>query len=189
MITALLLAAGEGRRMNFQPKALLAFHGRTFIEQVLDQLSGPVDDIIVVTGAHREAVRSFVQDPVREAFNQDYATGLLSSIQCGLRACSAETEAVLITLVDLPFIRKQDYENARKSWKKGYLLRGMSQGKPAHPVIIPREMFAEIREQPPHDRGCSFLFEAHPELTLRMESAAGRIDIDSIEDYHAHFAP
>ena len=53
MITALLLAAGEGRRMNHQAKALLAFADQTFIERSLQQLESAVDEIIVVTGAYR----------------------------------------------------------------------------------------------------------------------------------------
>ena len=185
MITALLLAAGEGRRMNHQAKALLAFADQTFIERSLRQLEGAVDDIIVVTGAYRDAVRPYIQSPFRRRITPliKRVCSVPYNVGCG---CRPETEAVLITLVDLPFIRSTDYQAALERWQPGKILRSMSQGEPAHPVIIDKAFFSDILDQPPSDRGCSFLFQKYPNGVLIHECPQGRIDIDCIEDYHAH---
>jgi len=193
MITALLLAAGQGSRMQYQAKALLALGQQTFVQHALQQLhDAGLDDLLLVTGSQREAVwnaASLAKVPVREAHNPEYPSGLLSSIQAGLKACPASTDAVLITLVDLPFLTADDYRKVRAAWQNGEangLLRSQSQGKPAHPVVIPRAYFNEILEQPPSDKGCSFLFQKYQARVHCHEITGGRIDIDTIEDYHAH---
>lgn len=193
MITALLLAAGQGSRMEYKAKALLKLGPKTFVQHALQQLhAAAVDDMILVTGSQREAVWNAAlraDVPLREAYNADFASGILSSIQTGLQSVSSASTAVLITLVDLPFLTADDYRAACLAWKKlpsEQLLRGQSEGKPGHPVIIPRVYFPEILEQPASDRGCSFLFQRYPERVHTHAVARGRIDIDTIEDYHAH---
>ncbi len=203
MISALLLAAGQGRRMNYKAKALLRFQGQSFLERALQQLAAAaLDELIVVTGAyraeveeecHRLQVQNFVPT-VRMAFNPYFAEGLLGSIQEGLRQAHPETEAVLITLVDLPFLEAKDYQAVVNCWREGEsrpIVRSFSGGIPAHPVLIPRAYFAEICQQPPSDKGCSFLFQKYPAQVLihELSHSHGHIDIDSLEDYHAHIAP
>ncbi len=193
MISAMLLAAGQGSRMQYQAKALLTLGDRTFVQHAVQQLrSTGIDDLIVVTGSQRDTVwasAALTGIPLREAYNKDYASGILGSIQTGLRACHPSADAVLITLVDLPFLRTADFQSACEAWQRGdptLCLRSQSEGKPGHPVIIPRAYFQEILEQPPGDKGCSFLFQRYPDRVRYHEIARARIDIDTIEDYHAH---
>jgi CTP:molybdopterin cytidylyltransferase MocA len=198
MISALLLAAGQGSRMGYEAKALLALGETTFVQHALQQLSDAgMDEVILVTGAQRDAVWQAVSQPadtripLREAYNPNYPSGILSSIQMGLKVVHPQSEAVLITLVDLPFLSAEDFRTASDHWRRGdafTLLRSRSAGKPAHPVIIPRAYFSQIMEQPPSDKGCSFLFKQYPERVVFHEVATGRIDIDTIEDYHAHIS-
>ena len=57
MISGILLAAGESRRMR-SPKALLSYQGQTFIERICTAfLAAGVDELIVVLGAHAEELR------------------------------------------------------------------------------------------------------------------------------------
>jgi CTP:molybdopterin cytidylyltransferase MocA len=193
MITALLLAAGQGSRMHYQAKALLKLGTQSFVQHALQQLYvAGLDELILVTGASREAVSKAALQadlPFQEAYNPGFAHGLLGSIQTGIRAAAPSTDAVLITLVDLPFLTAQDYRSTCERWRSGHpehFLRSESEGKPGHPVIIPRRYFTEILEQPASDKGCSFLFQRYPERVQFQSLARGRIDIDTIEDYHAH---
>ncbi len=193
MITALLLAAGQGSRMQYQAKALLSLGSGTFVQHALQQLhDAGLDELILVTGSQREAVWNAAlraDVPLREAYNPDHSSGLLSSIQTGLRSVAPDSLGVLITLVDLPFLLAQDFQAACQAWQKlppDAFLRAQSEGKPGHPVIIPRMYFNEILEQPAIDKGCSFLFQRYPERVHPYAIARGRIDIDTIEDYHAH---
>ena len=57
MICALVLAAGESKRMG-TPKLLLPFGEKTIIEHILDNiLLSKVDKILVVLGSVREKIR------------------------------------------------------------------------------------------------------------------------------------
>src|SRR4030095_12032605 len=105
MISAILLAAGESRRMG-DFKQLLPFGNKTFVEQCVDIIrEAQIGEIIVVTG-HREADvrRALGERNVRYAHNPDYNLGMATSIKCGVQAVSVGSQAFLIALVDQPQI-------------------------------------------------------------------------------------
>ena len=106
MITAIILSAGQGRRMGTQ-KVLLPYGGKTIIEHIVGALqNGGADQVIAVTGYQADRVASALQNTAaRIAFNEDYRAGMLSSVRCGIRAASTETAAFLIALGDQPAIR------------------------------------------------------------------------------------
>ncbi len=90
MISAIILAAGESKRMG-QPKMLLPWGEVTVLGQVIStyQAAG-VEDVLVVTGGAREQVEGIVrQHGARSVFNEQFAGGgMLSSLQCGLQFLS-----------------------------------------------------------------------------------------------------
>ena len=104
MITAVVLAAGKSERMG-RPKMLLPFGRKTLIETVLAGVRrSRVDDVVVVLGAHREAVEPVVSKfAVRAVFNEDFEAGMLSSVLRGLREVPAAARAFLVVLGDQPF--------------------------------------------------------------------------------------
>ena len=72
MITAIILAAGESRRMG-NPKLVLPWGESTVIERVLSTYhSAGVEDLLVVTGGHREKVEALVKPPAKAIFNKAY---------------------------------------------------------------------------------------------------------------------
>src|SRR5262249_768807 len=105
-IAAIVLAAGESRRMGF-PKALLPIQGRTFVEHIVGRLTATrVDGIYVVLGAHRERILAAVDvTHAQVVVNHDWELGQLSSLQAGLRALPhGEYDAAIMALVDHPLI-------------------------------------------------------------------------------------
>src|SRR5690348_9048116 len=103
MITAVVLAAGESRRMG-RLKPLLPFGTGTVIETVVDSLrASPVDEILVVTGHQSEAIEAaLAHAPARIVRNPDYRSGMLSSVQRGVAAAAPETTWYLLALADQP---------------------------------------------------------------------------------------
>ena len=90
LIGAVLLAAGEGRRMGGISKPLIRLQGVPLISRQFVALSGAgVDEVVVVTGhaksAVEEAVRPFA---VTLAHNEAHAEGQESSVRVGLAALS-----------------------------------------------------------------------------------------------------
>ena len=84
-VAGLILAAGKSERMG-RPKLMLDFHGKTFLEHVVDEVSQSVlTEVKVVLGHNAEQVQS--QFPTLKGkwiVNPEYEQGQLSSIQCGL---------------------------------------------------------------------------------------------------------
>src|SRR5713226_1154307 len=103
MISAVLLAAGESRRMG-EFKQLLPFGDKTFVEACADNLlRSHADEVIIVTGHRETEVRSAVGNrPVKFAHNIEYRSGMASSIKRGVEAVSENARACIIALVDQP---------------------------------------------------------------------------------------
>lgn len=110
MITAIVLAAGQSRRMG-RPKMLMPWGKTTVLKQVITVIrAAGIQDMIVVTGGEREKVEAELmsESQVRAVFNAEHARGeMLSSIQCGLREIKAEAEAALICLGDQPQVEER----------------------------------------------------------------------------------
>src|SRR5512138_469991 len=100
MISAIILAAGESKRMG-QAKMLLPWGKLTVLERVIMTFQNAgIEDIIVVTGgAHQEVEKLVHSRKVHSVFNKEFSNGeMLSSIQCGLRRMKDQATATLIGL-------------------------------------------------------------------------------------------
>ena len=107
MIAAIILAAGQSKRMG-QPKMLLPWGQGTVLTHVISVFrEAGIEDILVVTGGVKEQVDGLVSGlGVRTVFNDAFQTGeMLSSIQCGIRALTGQTQAALIGLGDQPQVQ------------------------------------------------------------------------------------
>ena len=106
-IAAVVLAAGEGRRIG-GPKALLSISGVSFLARTCGQFAlAGVDDVVAVLGAQADRVRAEAgfADGVSVAVNEAWRSGMLSSIWCGIAAAeSAGADAVLVHPVDNPSV-------------------------------------------------------------------------------------
>lgn len=147
MITALILAAGQSKRMG-QPKMSLPWGEATVLEKVIATFrAAGVDDILAITGGNQEQVKRLVGDSARTVFNPDYARGeMLSSVQAGLAGLKPEVEAVLIGLGDQPQVR----EGSVRLVMEGYRKSGASivvpsfQMRRGHPWLVARPHWEQI---------------------------------------------
>jgi molybdenum cofactor cytidylyltransferase len=97
MLTAVILAAGESSRMG-SPKALVPFHGQTFLEHLLGvartQTKPEISGIRVVLGSHAGEISSALGlTPEIVVLNPDWERGQLSSIQAAIRSIDAAGSA------------------------------------------------------------------------------------------------
>src|SRR5215510_5627863 len=113
MIAAIILAAGQSKRMG-QPKLLLPWGDVTVIEQVISEFAkAGIKDILVITGGAHERIHEVILKcsenyPVQGIYNQDYEKGeMISSIQCGLRYFAERAVgAAMIGLGDQPQVQE-----------------------------------------------------------------------------------
>jgi molybdenum cofactor cytidylyltransferase len=148
MISALILAAGQSKRMG-EPKMPLPWGETTVLGQVISTyMAAGIEDILVITGGDRERVEALVGGSARTAFNPNYAKGeMLSSIQSGLAVLSAETRAVLIGLGDQPQVRARSVQLVLEAYRESgaALVVPSYQMRRGHPWLVARPHWDEMR--------------------------------------------
>ncbi len=191
-ISAVLLAAGESRRMG-HPKMLLPWGGTTVLGRVIDTFSrAGMPELLVVTGAWRMEIEAEVNSlsgkyPVKSVFNPGFQQGeMLSSIQCGLSALPPGRKAALIGLGDQPFVREDVIRNICNTFHDSGapLVIPSFQYRRGHPWLVARSFWGEILALPPDATPRQFI-QAHDESILYLNVPDDSIlrDIDTPEDY------
>lgn len=190
-VGAVLLAAGEGRRMGGVAKSLIRLQGVPLINRQLVALSGAgVDEVVLVTGHARDAVEAAVAGfPLTLAHNAQYQEGQQGSVRVGLDALSARCDAVLVLLADQPLIGAADLIELIAAFKKrgpGHVLVPMVQGQRGNPIVLDEEARAQIQASGTN-LACRNLIERNPELVCVHETANTRFvtDLDTPEDLAA----
>ena len=190
MISAIVLAAGEARRMG-QFKLLLPWEGKTILEHVLDNLlQSQVNEVILVLGheAHRILKRIPTQK-IKVVINTDYREGMSSSLRKGLAAMKEKSTAFLVVLGDQPGIRKeiinQLIQSFHQSREKRKIVLPTYKGRRGHPVLFSIQYHEEILRLR-GDIGARQILKDHPEHTIEVEIDSDTIllDIDTPEDYN-----
>ena len=188
MISAIILAAGQSRRMG-QPKMLLPWGNSTVIERVIATfLEAGVQDILVVTGGAREEVeRAIDAYPVRRLYNENHASAeMLSSIQKGLQALPEEAQSALIGLGDQPQVRGEVvrlvYEAYRQSGAG--LIVPSYQMRRGHPWLVARPLWSELLTMDASDSPRNFLTRHADEIHyVNVDTDTVLADLDTLEDY------
>ena len=189
MIWAVVLAAGESRRMGTQ-KLLLPFGDTTVVAAVVRSArASRAGRTLVVLGADRAAVRLELEPRgVEFAVNEDYQLGMLSSVQAGFRALPADAAAAVVMLGDQPFLPSRVIDaviGAFEEHGRGIVIPAF-QGRRGHPVLIDLKYRGEVLALDPAD-GLRRLMRAHPGDILEVEAGDANIlrDLDTPEDYAA----
>lgn len=187
-VGAVLLAAGESRRMGGRPKSLLRLGGVPLIRRNLIALSGAgVDEVAVVLGHRAEEIEPALLDfPVTIVSNADYRLGRTSSVRSGIAALSERLDAVIVALADQPLINSEDVTALIGAFKK----RGSASavvpfvdGVRGNPIMLDATVRAAVLAGEARF-GCRQWLDAHPEQVARMETSNYHycVDIDSQED-------
>ena len=187
MISAILLAAGESKRMG-QAKMLLPWKKSTVLQTVIAAVQAAgVDDILVVTGGAREQVEALVRAPARTIFNPEYARGeMLGSLQAGLAAQNAEARAALIVLGDQPQIEERGVRRIIEAYAQtgASIIVPSYRMRRGHPWLVARELWAEILQMRAPQTAREFLNRHQNEIHyVELDSASILEDLDTPEDY------
>lgn len=188
MISAIILAAGESKRMG-RPKMLLPWGTTTVLGQVISTFrQAGVDPILVVTGgAHQQVEQVIHQCGAQSVFNDFYSSGeMLSSLQLGLTAQTDQVQATLIGLGDQPQIQVGTVELICATFrdKKSKLIVPSYQHRRGHPWLVERSLWKELltlrSPQSPRD----FLNKHAKEIEyVTVNTPTVLADLDTPQDY------
>lgn len=188
MISAIIPAAGESKRMG-RPKMSLPWGNETVLTRVVSIFKNAgVEDVIVVTGGAREEVEALVSNlNVRIVYNEDFERGeMLSSIQCGMRALGRQTQAALIGLGDQPQVREGSVRRVCEAFveTKSNIVVPSFQMRRGHPWLIARPLWeAVVRMEPPQSLR-DFLSARRAEIHyVNVDDPNVLADLDTPEDY------
>jgi CTP:molybdopterin cytidylyltransferase MocA len=190
-IGAVLLAAGEGRRMGGVAKPLIRLQGVPLVTRQLVALSGAgVDEVVVVTGHAQAAVEGQVQGfPVTLVHNAAISEGQQTSVRIGLAALNGPFDAVFVVPCDQPLISAADLTELIGAFKKrsaGHIVVPVVDGQRGNPILLDDLALARILESGANV-GCRHLIEREPGLVHAHRTANMRFvtDLDTLEDVEA----
>ncbi len=188
-VSAIMLAAGEGKRLGGE-KLLLPLGDSTIIERTIDNfLVSNVDEVIVVTGHRAQEMKEAIGGRrVKIALNRAYRQGLSTSIIKGLGIVDERASAIMFALADQPFIDSalinrliEEFMNSGKG-----IVLPVYQGRRGHPVIFSIKYRNELLKLK-GDVGARELLGRHADDLREVEVDSGSIlsDIDTTENYQA----
>jgi molybdenum cofactor cytidylyltransferase len=191
MINAIILAAGESKRMG-KPKPLLRFNDTTFLEHIILVLkASDVDGITVVLGAGAETIKESVDlSGTNIVINKDYPKGQLSSLIAAIEQCRQETHAILVCLVDNPFVTKEVVDEIIGRFKEtnNPIIVPVFNKRRGHPTLFSMSLFNELLNAP-EEQGARYVVYSNEENILELETSESGIliSVDTPDDYKFHF--
>ena len=193
-LAVLLLAAGQGSRLGFHPKALLKKGGVTLLNRLLDAVEhfNPIE-FIVVTGFHGDAIEqslaqmdSSFSRSIRLLRNPNPETGQASSVRLGIEALHSNFDALLIALSDQPTITTAEISQLLSRFsqrRKGTeIVLPMVYAQRGNPVLFSKKALQDTLAIP--DLSCRAYMDAHPEQVQvwHTNNAAFICDVDTPQD-------
>ena len=167
-----------------RPKALLDYKGKTFLEHILDIIAeSPIEETVVVLGAHREAIQARVAVP-NWVYNPDFDRGMTTSLQAGIRAVRGPITSAMLFLVDHPAISVETVRQLAARASSHTIAVPVTGGRRGHPVLFGRQTLLEILELP-GDCGANEVVRAHPERVteVAVEDSGILMDVDTPDDF------
>jgi molybdenum cofactor cytidylyltransferase len=147
-VAALVLAAGSSRRMGGANKLLQPVGGIAMLRRAVNAaLASRCTSVLVVTGADAGAAQACLAGlEVRFVHNPDHASGMASSLRCGLAALPADADAAVVLLADMPRIDGGHVDRLLAAFdpRQPKIVAPVKDGRRGNPILWPREFFAEM---------------------------------------------
>jgi molybdenum cofactor cytidylyltransferase len=185
----IILAAGASSRMTGGvPKQLLVFRGKTLLRRAAETaLASNFDPVItVVLGAGAERLKTEIEDlPIRIVVNEEWASGMSSSIRAGLSSFSRENlEAAIVILCDQPLVTTETLNSLYEVFQRT--------GKPivackykktiGVPALFTGGFFDRLMNLR-GDQGAKKLLAEHRDEAAFVSVPEAAFDVDTFEDY------
>lgn len=177
-VEGVVLAAGLSSRAGTN-KLFLELGGKSILARCLETMGQVCSRIIVVGGHQFYRLRTQYQDSchVHLLFNEDYASGMFSSVLKGIK--EVQEERFFLCPGDYPLIKKQTYLDLLSN--PASIVLPSYKGRRGHPVLLAGSLVPAIT-QGNHTTLRDFINANNP-TNMEVVDPGIHIDIDTIEDY------
>ena len=189
MIKAILLAAGQSKRLKSENKLIKLYKKKPLINHSLNALhKSKVNKVIVVLGHQKKDLQKIIKKNNKNiyTYNKEYKKGMASSIKAGLRKVNKKDKGFIIVQSDMPFIKSSDINKIYTSIKsKKYLVHVLKYrnrvGNPIGFDISIMKKFKKIKG----DVGAKFMVKRLKKETrfIKINNLKSFKDFDKVSDF------
>lgn len=192
MVSAILLAAGESKRMGEQNKLFLKYKGDWIINHVMRALwaSKKSELVLVMQNNENDLLNGDLSEEIRIAVNPDFKKGMTTSIQAGVKSASVNSDGYMICLADQPLMQAADYDEIIERFELIYshdqrcIIVPIFEGHKGNPVIFSKAYRDDILGHQEME-GCKSIVMANQKHVYIIAMSNNHIlrDVDTPEDY------
>jgi molybdenum cofactor cytidylyltransferase len=189
MIKAILLAAGQSKRLKSENKLIKLYKKTPLINHSLKKLQkSNVNKIIIVLGHDYKEIKKIIKKNRKNIFiyNKNFKKGMASSIKVGLKKVARNDEGFIVVQSDMPFIKTSDINKIYNSIKlKKFLVYKLKfKNKIGNPIgfdISLIKKFKNIRGE----FGAKFMVKRLKKRTkfIKTSSVKSFKDFDKVSDF------
>ncbi len=179
-VGAIVLAAGLSRRMG-AAKLTLPVDGMPMLARTLEAASRAGLPLLLVTGAHAQAVRAVAPD-VPTIHADAHEQGLAESLKAGLAAAPAGWDAALVILGDMPFVQPETLRQLVEALANGApAVVPVQAGRRGNPAGFARTVWPHLMTLS-GDQGARPLLDSLHVVEIPADDPGIHRDIDVPED-------
>jgi len=185
-VAAVILAAGRSSRMNGHHKLLAEIDGVPMVRIAAETaLASAATSVTVVVGHGAEDVAAVLSGlEVTIVRNEDFASGLSSSLRAGIGSVPESADGAIVMLADMPDVDAKTIDTLIGAFDPDTgrnVVVPTAGGKAGNPVLWARRFFAELTAIE-GDMGARELIRAHSDAVAWVEAGPGVThDVDTPE--------
>ena len=173
MISAILLAAGQSKRMNGENKLTKEIQGIPLIKlSVKNILASSINELIIVLGHQKEIIEKLIDknEKIKFVFNKNFESGMASSIKTGLNHLSENTKAFFICLGDMPMINQNTYNKLIECKNNKEIIVPTYRGQQGNPVLFSKSIKKKLIVTIQGDIGAKKILELNKNKLFNLET-------------------
>lgn len=185
-VAALVLAAGQSRRMGGPNKLLAMLDGKPLVRRAAEAaLASRASSVTVVTGHQADRVRDALAGlDVEFVHNPDFGLGLSSSLRTGIAAVPPAVDGALVCLADMPGVTAPIIDRLIATFRPeegARIVVPTANGKRGNPVLWSKAYFEALRNVA-GDVGARHLIGENSDAVVEVElGQAVALDLDTPE--------
>ena len=192
-IDCFILAAGMSKRMGNKNKLLKKINNNTILNQTLkNHIESKIHNINLILGHQKDIILKHIeQNKFFIIENNNFKSGMLSSILKINENISKETTGILISLADMPFVTSEDINHLIKIFNENdqkIICIPENKEKLGNPLLLPKEIYKDLIKnlsKLSNDKGLKKLILDKKYNYIRVSLSEGVIkDFDTIEDFN-----